>query len=258
MTVQRVHPVLITLVGFNLKKGFLKMKVELFRFKNSLPIRPCTPKRDWFESHPKRNPYKCNPMTVANSYGWEIYSPTSFTVIWDGSKGQSDLNGIMFRSKDSQSHLPSHHFGNGILTWDTGFIFKTEFPYAMFVTAPTNTSIKNLTPLSGIVETYWLPFKFTLNCKINEPGHPVTINRGDVLAQIFPVQINVFDDMEVDVKDINESPDEFKQNYTNWSEYRNKNLKSFGGHYIRGEIPGTDYKEPNRYQNIKAPWPEKY
>lgn len=232
------------------------MKIELFKKNWALPIRSCKIQREWMDIHPKKNPYKCNPMTVANGYGWEIYSPSSFTAIWDGDPRQSDTTGIAFRCKESNPVLPEHHFGNGILTWNTGFIFKTEFPYAMFVSSPINTIVKNATPLSGIVETHWLPFTFTLNWKIHGPGMPVTVNAGDVLAQIFPVQINVFDDIEVSVKHMDEAPDEFKVNVTNWSKSRNTNLNFYQGHYHRGEIPGTDYKEPNRYSRIRPEWPE--
>lgn len=232
------------------------MKIQLFRSDRSLPIRSCNIKRDWMETHPKKNPYKCNPMTVANGYGWEIYSPSSFTAIWDGDMGQSDISGVAFRSKEQSPTLPEHHFGNGILTWNTGFIFKTEYPYALFVTGPQNTIIKNATPLSGIVETYWLPFSFTLNWKINQPGAPVTVNAGDVLAQIFPIRIDVFDDVEIEIKKMEDAPDDFKTNAGNWSMSRNTNLNNYQGHYHRGEIPGSDYKEPNRYSRIRPEWPE--
>jgi hypothetical protein len=231
------------------------MKIEIFKTPNSLPIRPCKIDREWMASFPKRNPYRCNPMTVANGYGWEIYSPSTFTAIWDGSAGQSDVSGISFRSEKG-AKLPSHHFGSGILTWETGFLIKTEFPYAMYINSPSNVVTKNATPLSGIVETYWLPYPFTLNWKINEPGYPIIINEGDILAQIFPIQINVFDEMEVIVKNTDEAPEDLKKKYYSWSTNRNKNLNNFQGHYIRGEIPDTSHSEKNRYSKINVPWSE--
>lgn len=230
-------------------------KIELFQSKKSLSIKPCSPRRDWMDADSTKHPYKCNPMTVANSYGWEVYSPSTFSVIWDGTTGNE--NSIMFRSKEKNSILPDYYFGNGILTWETGFIFKTEYPYGMFVTAPTNTIIKNVTPLSGVVETYWLPFTFTINWKINQPGVPININKGDVLAQIFPIIVNVFDDVDLQIKNIEDAPGDFKTNLRNWTLDRNKNSTQYQGHYHRGEIPGCPhFKEPNRYSRIRAPWPE--
>jgi hypothetical protein len=127
----------------------------------------------------------------------------------------------------------------------------------MFVSSPANTIIKNATPLSGIVETYWLPYTFTINWKINEPGIPVTVSAGDPIAQIFPIHINMFDDLELEIKDIYEAPEEFKTNLHNWTIERNKNINNFQGHYHRGEIPGCPhFKEQNRYSQIKTPWPE--
>jgi len=232
------------------------MKIELFTLgKHHLPIRPCTVHRSWIEEHPGRNPYRCNPLTVANGYGWEIYSPSTFTAIWDGEMEQSDIGGISFRHKESNPRLPKHHFGNGILTWDPGIIIKTEFPYAMFISGPSNTIIKNATPLSGIIETYWMPFTFTLNWKINEPGFPVTINEGDVLAQIFPVQINIFDELTLEIKDIQEATEDFKTNFKNWTIDRDENLINYQGHYMKGTIPGTNYKEPNRYSKMNVSCP---
>lgn len=236
------------------------MKVQVLNLPDEiqLPIRPCRIDRTWMQQHQGRTPYKCNPMTVANGYGWEIVSPSTFTFIWDGSAGQSEVSGVSIRTKDINPVLPKHHFGNGVITWSTGFVLRTEFPYAMFVTAPVNTVFHNVTPLSGIVETYWMPFTFTLNWKINAPGIPTTVNQGDVLAQFFPVQIDVFDDMELEITSMKNAEPEFQHNFYHWTKHRRNTLNQQGdpsGHYIRGEVPGTTYQAENRYTKIRVPWP---
>ena len=41
-------------------------------------------------------------------------------------------------------------------------------------------------PLEGVVETWWLPYTFTLNWKVITPG-VVTFARGEPLGQLVPV-----------------------------------------------------------------------
>lgn len=220
------------------------MKIEMFKGNNPLPLFPSSLKRQWMDEN--KNSYRCNPLTVANGYGWEFRSPSSFTVTWNG-------EGVVFQS-DGKAVLPSNHFGGGILTWQPGWFFKTEFPYALFVSSPANTITKNVTALTGIVETYWLPYPFTLNWKIQEINVPVTVNEGDVIAQIFPVQINVFDDIEVEVKHGHDMNEQLKHDLKSWSKSRSENLQNYQGFYHRGEIPGKEkYKEKNRYSKISVP-----
>jgi hypothetical protein len=220
------------------------VKIEMYKGNNTLPLFPANLKRQWMDEN--KNSYRCNPLTVANGYGWEFRSPSSFTVTWDD-------NGIFIQEQEPNSVVPSYHFGGGILTWQTGWLFKTPFPYALYVSAPVNTIIKNVTALTGIVETYWLPYPFTLNWKIQEPNIPIVVNKGDVLAQIFPVQINVFDDIDVEVKYAHDMSQELRNDLVSWSKSRHENPKTYQGFYHRGEIPNREYKELNRYSKINVP-----
>ena len=54
-------------------------------------IVPGRPQRGWMDRFSERHPYRCLPMTMANSTGWEILCPVGFTAEWNGGPLASDI-----------------------------------------------------------------------------------------------------------------------------------------------------------------------
>jgi len=53
----------------------MKIKITAYQVVNdSMEIRPASPNRKWMDDSINKNPYRCLPLTMANSYGWEIIS----------------------------------------------------------------------------------------------------------------------------------------------------------------------------------------
>lgn len=221
---------------------------------NVLPMRPATSTRDWMDVNPNKNPYRCLPLSMANSYGWEILSTAEFIAEWNGGMAPNDVRVTLL----SGNHPPSAHFGEGTITWHTGYLFKTEYPYGMYVTGAPNYPKPNMIPLSGIVETYWLPFTFTMNWRFTQPGS-AKFNVGDVIAHIYPINVHLFDDVEAEIRSISDDP-EFEEAYWHWNLSRGKFLKqkSRPGHvwqrnYFRGKHPHTGEKEPTHRTKPNTP-----
>jgi hypothetical protein len=161
-----------------------------------------------------KNPYRCLPMLMANSYGWDLVSKSEFTAEWNGGQLPKDL----VIEQISGECTPMSHFGEGVITWHTGFLFKTEYPYGVFVTGSQNEPIKNITCLSGIVETHWLSFPFTLNWKFTTPSK-IKVNVGDVISQLIPVRLDIFENAEAEIVDIDQNL-ELKKEYEDFRNYR--------------------------------------
>lgn len=191
------------------------MKITAYQIgKDPMEIRPANPNRKWMDESINKNPYRCLPLLMANSFGWELISKGEFVAEWEGDQ---KTDGIKL-TNISGSCFPTSHFGEGILTWHTGYLFRTEFPYGLYVTGSPNEPIHNIVCLSGIVETHWLPFPFTMNWKFTAPGS-IHIKKDQVIAHIFPIKIDIFEETSAEITSI-DADQELKKQCRDWTESR--------------------------------------
>ncbi len=191
----------------------------VFKGKLSDWIRPCEPRRKWMDDTFKRFAYRCVPMTMANSLGWEIINPCAFEAIWLGEESTDSLS-IKFDNKDLTVN-PRSHFGSGIITWDLPVIFKTPPGVGMIVQGPANLPKHGVMPLQGFVETNWLPNGFTMNWKITEENKIIRFEKGEPFCRIFPYRIDYVENFQIKVVDSKEHP-KFRQQVIDWANDREK------------------------------------
>jgi len=116
----------------------------------------------------ERFAYRCIPLSMANASGWEIALPFGFEAAWYGG---DDLPAISLRSHNQlMPHYVSSHFGNGVITFHTGWLFRTSPGWAVWARGAPNTVKDGVVALDGLVETDWLPFPFTMNWRFTRPG----------------------------------------------------------------------------------------
>ena len=73
------------------------MQLECFTTMADPPeLAPGRPDRPWMDAFGGRTPYRCLPLTMANTTGWEILCPFGFTAEW---------NEPVIRSLDSEPEL---------------------------------------------------------------------------------------------------------------------------------------------------------
>lgn len=140
---------------------------------NPWPIIPGRQERHWMEAYPQRHAYRCLPLNMANTSGWEILCPTAITAIWNGGPLASDISVIADDPAFSVPHLASGHFAHGILTFHVSYLFRTAPGTRLWIGGPPNWPKDGIYPLQGIVESDWLPFPFTMNWHFTRPNHPV-------------------------------------------------------------------------------------
>ena len=134
------------------------------------PLVPGQARREWMDKFQDRHPYRCLPLTMANSTGWEMTCPMTVDIKWDGGKG---AEAIKISSPDSPKTVHAFaqsHFRGGIVTFHTGYLFRTPPGWAVWCGGPPNWPKDGVYPLSGLVETDWLPFPFTMNWQMTRPG----------------------------------------------------------------------------------------
>src|SRR5690349_12711511 len=95
-------------------------------------IRPGTPRRPWMDDTAERYAYRCLPLTMANSHGWELLSPMAFEARWDGDIHEHSVE-VRLDPGYSEHLKPVSLFGYGTLTFHIEGIFRTPPGWNLWV-----------------------------------------------------------------------------------------------------------------------------
>ena len=138
-------------------------------------------------------------------------------------------------SNDSWAQWINSQFGEGIITWNTPFLFRTQPAGSrLLVCGPANYFKTNAHPLTALIETDWMSMSFTMNYKIQIPHYPVRFEPGEPLFQAIPLARNVCADLEgatVRYQRLVDDP-ELNRAYQEWDQGR----RQFHEQKVRGEV----------------------
>jgi len=208
-------------------------------------IRPAPAERDWMDKSDQRYAYRCLPLGIANAYGWEILSPSGFTAIWNG---YADLDAIVIAPDPGTTAPAISHFGRGILTFHVALLFVTSPDVDLMVQGPINRPKDAIAPLTGVVETDWAPYTFTMNWQFTRAQAPIRFAAGEPYCHVFPVRRGALEVIEPKLAPLSTNPD-LKRQYETWMASRNQfnaDLKHAGSEaqaekwqkrYHRGQLP---------------------
>jgi hypothetical protein len=185
---------------------------------HQIDIQPAPVERGWMEATDHRYAYRCLPLNIANAHGWEILCPAGFTALWDGGKG---LDAISVHPDAGATAPAISHFGSGVLTFHVPCLFRTAPGYDLMVQGPVNRPKDAIAPLSGIVETDWAPFSFTMNWMFTRPQAVIRFEKGEPYCHIFPLRRGEVESVEPKLMLLSENP-ELKQQHAAWSASRNR------------------------------------
>jgi hypothetical protein len=181
-------------------------------------IIPAPLERDWMDATEDGFAYRCLPLNIANAHGWFILNAIAFVAQWDGGNLLDSIS-IQAAEKASSSPLAISHFGFGVLTFHINGLFRTEPGFDLFVTGPFNMPKDGIQPLTGIVETDWSPFTFTMNWRFTRKLTPVAFERDEPICMIYPVARGVIESVEPEFRSLDEDP-KIRQSYLDWSARR--------------------------------------
>jgi hypothetical protein len=235
---------------------------------NSRPpdIVPGRPNRAWMDAFAERHPYRCLPLSMANTSGWEILCPVGFTATWNGGAHQHDIQIRPDHTFPEFEDLVKSHFTRGILTFHTGYLFKTPPGWSMWVQGPPNHVKDGIQPLAGLVETDWLPFPFTMNWQFTRPGE-VHFEKGEPFCFITLMQDKPMAEFQPVIRRMASNPSLLKQ-YNAWHDRRtdfNQRLmkhdpgamrEAWQRYYFKGELPDDTGPAPTTHVNkrrLKTP-----
>ena len=182
-----------------------------------MDIRPAPLEREWMDNTGERFAYRCLPLNIANALGWEILCPSSFSAVWNGNQDLAAIN-IRFDDADEQPFAISH-FGHGTLTFHIPCLFRTDPGWDLMAQGPINRPKDGIAALSGIIETDWAPYTFTMNWIFTQPEVDVRFEKGEPFCHIFPVQRGLLASVEPEIKQMSSEP-ELQRQYQAWNESR--------------------------------------
>ncbi len=185
-------------------------------------IRPAPATRDWMDATPQSFAYRCLPLNIANAHGWEMLCPSGFEASWAGGAAKEDIT-ITPNGAGDPAHLPISLFGSGVLTFHTSALFRTPPGWNMWVGGSPNQPKDGIAALTGIVETDWSPYSFTMNWKFTRRNHSIRFAAGEPFCFVFPVQRATLDMVQPRFEDLAREP-ELQAHFRAWNASRNEFL----------------------------------
>jgi len=150
-------------------------------------IRPAPMRRDWMDHTPESFAYRCLPLNIANAHGWEVLNPRAFDAIWNG-EASVDAVTILPEPGDQPGCMPVSLFGQGVITFHIEGIFRTPPGWNLWVGGSPNRAKDGISPLTGIIETDWSPFTFTMNWRFTRPRHRIRFEALEPICFIIPIE----------------------------------------------------------------------
>jgi len=229
-------------------------------------IVPGRPQRAWMDAFAERHPYRCLPLSMANTSGWEILCPVGFTMEWNGGAHQDCITFTPDHGHPDFHDFAKSHFSRGIVTFHPGYLFRTPPGWSMWAGGPPNHVKDGIQPLVGLVETDWLPFPFTMNWIFTRPGR-VRFEKGEPFCFITLVQDKALAQVQPVTKSL-ASNDDLRLQYDAWyrqrEEFNRRLMKqepeavrdAWQRYYFKGELPeqtGVAPKDHVNKRRLKAP-----
>ena len=229
-------------------------------------IVPGRPQRAWMDAFAERHPYRCLPLSMANSSGWEILCPVGFSVEWNGGAHQDCITFTPDHGHPDFHDFAKSHFSRGIVTFHPGYLFRTPPGWSMWAGGPPNHVKDGVQPLVGLVETDWLPFPFTMNWIFTRPGR-VRFEKGEPFCFITLVQDKALAQVQPVTRSL-ASNDDLRLQYDAWyrqrEEFNRRLMKqepeavrdAWQRYYFKGELPEQTGAAPKDHVNkrrLKAP-----
>jgi hypothetical protein len=192
-------------------------------------MRPAPVERDWMDASDQRFAYRCLPLNIANAHGWELLCASGFSAVWDGS---SSLSGIEIHVDSEQAPPVVSHFGGGVLTFHVPCLFRTEPGFDLIVQGPINAPKDAIAPLSGVIETDWSPYTFTMNWLFTRPKAEIRFEKGEPFCHVFPIRRGELEQVEPELCLLSEN-EQLQRAHSAWSESRGRFISDL-------QQPGSD------------------
>lgn len=184
------------------------LKLECFRVGGvNMKLVPSPPDRPWMDAFTDRHAYRCLPLNIANTHGWDVLCPFKISVDWNGGLTVGDIviKAAKIENQRVIDHVLRSNFSRGIITFHTGFLFRTSPEWNLLASGPFNRPKAGAFPLTGIIETDWLPYPFTMNWQLMAPGR-IVFEEDEPICTVMPIPKNYLPDVTPEIFDLKDDP----------------------------------------------------
>jgi len=165
------------------------------------------PDRQWMDRFPDRHGYRCLPLSIANAHGWHILCPVPIEIEWNGGPAVADIKVRALKPLPggrSVEDFCRSNFSHGIVTMHVDYIFRTDPGWDLLASGPANSPRRDAYPLTGIIEADWLPYPFTMNWQLLNPGR-VTFEEGEPFCCVYPIPKYALRDCQPEIRRLDEN-----------------------------------------------------
>ena len=210
---------------------------------------PGAPDREWMDGFADRHPYRCLPLVVANTTGWALLSPVQFTATWTGGPRIEDIR--LDPDDDTPRALLDRwavsHFSGGVLTFHTGWLFRTEPGWDLWAGGPPNHDQGRHPAARGRGRDLLAAVSVHDELAFHAAGHDL-VQEGRAVLFYYPLPHASVDQFEPVVKRLAAEP-ELVAEYEAWRKSREDFLvgldandpevvrQGWQRHYFRGQKP---------------------
>lgn len=174
----------------------MKEKIEVFTLGNvHANIKQTSMKRDWMDQTEQSHAYRCFPVGLANTLGYEISFPTETSFIWDGNfSGSGDHVKIISGSNYAYSGR-----GHATVSFETNLVFKTSENITLLQMPVPNLFIDGIQSFTTLISSSFLKVSFPLALRITRPNQLITIPANCPVSTIIPIPLKEICDIEMDI-----------------------------------------------------------
>jgi hypothetical protein len=181
-------------------------------------IRPAPATRAWMDATPESFARRCLPLNIANAHGWEVLSPCGFDAEWNGETGPEGVT-IWLDDGSEPRQAPVSLFGQGVITFHIEGIFRTPPGWNLWIGPSPNRQKDAIQALTGVIETDWSPFTFTMNWRFTRKGARIRFEAGEPIGFLFPVERAALEGFEPAFQSLDADP-ELRRRFLEWSASR--------------------------------------
>lgn len=116
---------------------------------------------------------------------WELVCPLAFEATWNGGPRPEDIEIRIEAAGDDRPAFVQSLHGRGVLTFHSGYQFKTDPPYALWVGGPVDATRDGIAPLETLADASVLPCTVAVHWQFTRPDQTIRFAAGDAFARLL-------------------------------------------------------------------------
>ena len=219
--------------------------VNVYCQNQSVNIKQTRIKRDWMDATWEKHAYKCFPISLANTIGYELSLPVDVSFVWDGINDSSSEHVTILSGEE----FISNSRANATVSFKTGVVIKSDTNISFLHMPVPNVFSDLYQTFTSIISTSFFDQEFPSAIRILKANEIITIKANEPFATLLPISLTSMSDIELNLNDFDMDDEWYKNNnergnlayelnkkgeWTNW--YRNAtdhNNVQIGDHEVK-------------------------